>query len=235
MTGNKRPSAKVAAGFGSTTRANARLLALTRVGLLRRFFVGSIGAGRKAVYTLTPKGADAVAARLEGINRASGRLVVGDRFIEHQTGINEIYLALKHRPIPYPDVRLRRWRTFHGPLSETVRLTPDSYAELDTAQGARAMFVEVDLSTEALGVWRQKVSQYLQLAVSREFEKLFRLPQFRVLAVASSSTRLARLRTATAQQTDRIFWFATFEIINRQGLWAPIWLRPKGEQPLPLM
>jgi len=228
-----REMAKVVAGFGSTTRANSRLLMLTRAGLLRRFFVGSIGAGRKAVYTLTPKGVDAVAARLEGINRASGRLVVGDRFIEHQTGINEIYLALKYRPIPQPGVRLLRWRAFRRPLSEAIKLTPDGYAELETPPGVRALFLEVDLGTEALGVWRRKVSEYLQLAVSSEFQRLFRQPQFRVLVVASSNARLQRLRSATAQQTDRIFRFATFEIINRQGLFTPVWLRPRGDQPLP--
>ena len=36
-----REAAKIVAGFGSTTRANTRLLALTRAGLLRRFFIGS--------------------------------------------------------------------------------------------------------------------------------------------------------------------------------------------------
>ena len=36
-----REQAKIVAGFGSTTRANARLLALVRAGLLRRFFLGA--------------------------------------------------------------------------------------------------------------------------------------------------------------------------------------------------
>jgi hypothetical protein len=79
------------------------------------------------------------------------------------------------------------------------------------------------------------VSQYLQLAGSSEFPRLFRQPQFRVLVVASSNARLERLRSATAEQTDRIFRFATFEIINRQGLFTPVWLRPRGELPLPLL
>src|ERR1035438_1909447 len=44
-----REQARIVAGFQSTTRANTRLLALTRAGLLRRFFLGS-GGGRKALY-----------------------------------------------------------------------------------------------------------------------------------------------------------------------------------------
>src|ERR1035438_604819 len=86
-----REMTKLVAGFSSTRRANARLLQLTRTGLLRRFFVGSIAHGRKAVYTLSPKGSELVAAKLGGISRPAGRLVVGDAFVEHQTSINEIY------------------------------------------------------------------------------------------------------------------------------------------------
>src|SRR3989442_15252249 len=77
-----REMTKLVAGFGSTTQVNTRLLELTRAGLLRRFFVGSIASGRKAIYTLSPKGADLVTAKLGGIHRPAGRLIVGDRFIE---------------------------------------------------------------------------------------------------------------------------------------------------------
>src|SRR6201997_5378830 len=72
-----REMAKVVAAFKSTRRANARLLQLTRAGLLRRFFVGSVAHGRKAVYTLSPKASELVGATLGGIKRPSGRLVVG--------------------------------------------------------------------------------------------------------------------------------------------------------------
>jgi len=51
-----RETTKLVAGFGSTTQVNTRLLELTRAGLLRRFFIGCIAHGRKAVYTLSPKG-----------------------------------------------------------------------------------------------------------------------------------------------------------------------------------
>src|SRR5437016_13917575 len=78
-----RESAKLVAGFGSTTRANTRLLKLTRAGVLRRFFTGTVASGRKAVYTLSPKGAEAVHAQFEGIKRPSERLILGDRFVEH--------------------------------------------------------------------------------------------------------------------------------------------------------
>jgi hypothetical protein len=225
-----REMAQVVAGFRITRRVNARLLQLTKAGLLRRFFLGSVAHGRKAVYTLTPKGTELVNAKLGGINRNSGRLVVGDIFVEHQSGINEIYIALKYRPIPDPGMRLRRWITFRQSISEAIKLTPDAYFELVPGDTVRPMFLEVDLGTEALKVWKQKTAYYLQLAVSGEFLKRFRQPQFRVLVVANSDKRLTNIRATVAKSTDKIFWFTTLENINRNGIWSPVWLRPTGDQ-----
>src|ERR1700722_11132497 len=52
-----REQAKGVAGFGSTHRANTRLLHLTKAGLLRRFFLGTKGGGQKALYALSRNGA----------------------------------------------------------------------------------------------------------------------------------------------------------------------------------
>lgn len=224
-----RETAKVVAGFGSTRRANARLLQLTRGGLLRRFFVGSIAHGRKAVYTLSPKGADLVQATLGGLKRPSERLVVGDMFVAHQSGINEIYLAIKYRPSS-ASIRLIRWLSFRQPISESIKLAPDGYCEIAPGQNLLPMFVEVDRGTEALGVWAEKVAYYLQLAVSGEFHKRFRQPRFRVLVVVNSERRLANIRATIAKATDKIFWLTTFNSIHREGFWSPIWLRPTGDQ-----
>lgn len=230
-----RESTKVVAGFRSTRRANARLLQLTEAGLLRRFFVGSIAHGRKAVYTLSPKGSELVGASLGGINRAQGRLIVGDTFVQHQSGINDIYLAVKYRPAPIAAARFLRWHTFRQSISESIKLTPDGYVEFASGDGTRAMFLEVDLGTEALSVWQQKTASYLQLAVSGEFLQRFRQPQFRVLVVANSERRLNNIRGTVAKSTDKLFWFTTLDSINSDGLWSPVWLRPTGDRRLPLL
>ena len=174
-------------------------------------------------------------SRLPGIKRAAGRLIVGDRFVEHQFGVNQVYLALKYAPAPTPDIRLLRWRGFREPISEAIKLTPDAYFELEASKTARPMFLEVDLGTEGLTVWQQKTGYYLQLAISGQFQKLFHQPQFRVLVVAATERRLRNLRQTIAKQTDKIFWFTNIESINRCGLFAPIWLRPKGDQPATLL
>lgn len=225
-----REAASTIGRFLSIRRANRRLLLLTRVGLLKRFFVGSIAHGRKAVYTLSAKGTALVSAKLGGIQRPSGRLVVSDAFVEHQSGINEIYLALRYRSTPLTGVRLLRWHTFRQPISDQIKLTPDGYFEIAVIESIRSMFLEVDLGTEALAVWQQKVGSYLQLAVSGDFVKQFRQAQFRVLVVANSDRRLANIRATVAKSTDKIFWFTTFENIHRDGLWSKVWLRPAGDQ-----
>ena len=150
--------------------------------------------------------------------------------MEHQSGINEIYLALRYRPIPSTGARLLRWHSFHRPISDQIKLTPDGYFEIAVLQSIRAMFLEIDLGTEALAVWQQKVASYLQLALSGDFLKKFRQQQFRVLVVASSNRRLSNIRATVAKSTDKIFWFTTFETIHRDGLWSPVWLRPAGDQ-----
>lgn len=226
-----RETAKVVAGFGSTTRANTRLLMLTRAGLLRRFFVGSVAFGRKAVYTLSPKGADLIQAQLPGIQRPVGRLVVGDKFVEHQSLVNEIYVAVKHRPTPDPSYRLQRWLSFGRELAEGIQLKPDGYFEVQSGGGQnRAMFLEVDLGTEPLPAWEQKTNGYLQLALTGQFQQRFRQQKFRVLVVCPSDRRLRHVRSAVLKHTDKIFWFTTFELIDRQGIWSPVWLRPTGDQ-----
>src|SRR5207253_11501302 len=118
----------------------------------------------------------------------------------------------------------------HHPISEAIKLIPDGYFESAFGDVVRSSFLEVDLGTEALSVWLQKTGYYLQLARSGEFSTRFRQPQFRVLVVANSERRLANIRASIANSTDKIFWFSTFENINRDGIWSPIWLRPAGDQ-----
>jgi hypothetical protein len=225
-----REMTKVVAGFGTTTQVNIRLLELTRNGFLRRFFAGTIGGGRKAVYTLSAKGADRVNADLGGIQRPEGRLVAGDRFVEHQTAINEVYLAVKYAGAPNASIGLLRWHAFRQSISEAIKLTPDGYFEIASTEGIPAMFLEVDMGTEALSVWKQKIAYYIQLAVSGEFTRRFRQQQFRVLVVANSDRRLANIRSIVCKSTDKIFWFATTDTIKREGIWSSIWLRPSDDQ-----
>jgi len=225
-----REQAKCVGGFRSTTRVNTRLLTLTRAGLLRRYFLGTTASGRQALYSLSKRGAELVDVPYRGLRRGSDETVVADFFVTHQLRINEIFCAAKYRGIPIPDVRFVQWQSFHAPIDPGQSLIPDGYVEFATPTRTLAAFVEVDLSNESRSVWRGKIQSNLRYAISGSFERQFTHPQFRTLVVANSKRRLESLREATAELTDKIFWFTTFESITKDGFWSPIWQRPKDHR-----
>jgi Replication-relaxation len=228
-----REQAKVIAGFGSTTRMNARLLALVRAGLLKRFFLGTRAGGAKALYALSLKGAKFVGVPDRGPQRRNDMALVGDLFVEHQLAVNDIHCAFKTQSVP--GVSFRRWAAFFDPISQGIPLIPDGYLELETPSGVAAAFLEVDLGSESRTVWKDKVKSYLTYAVSGAFEKQFGGSRFRVLVIAHSERRMESIRRVVGEMTDKIFWFASQESIHRDGLFSPVWLRPRGEDRLPLI
>lgn len=229
-----RDQAKIVGGFGSTTRVNTRLLALTRHGLLRRFFLGTTFGGTKALYTLSPKGAEFVGVPLRVPRRRKDETYASDFVIQHQLTVNEAYCALKYGTIP-PGVQFERWETFFEPILPGLRLIPDGYVELRTPEGVSAAFFEIDRGHEHSPVWKEKVNRYLELALTNVREATrFRRP-FRVLTVFPTERRLRSIRKTVAQITAKIFWFASLEAIREKGLFAPVWLRPHGEDRLPLI
>lgn len=220
-----REQAKIVGGFRSTTRANTRLLALTRAGFLRRAFLGN----RQAVYWLASTSGQQASTR-ELTRREPTSL-----YLRHRLEINKVHLLLKYSAIPVAGWWFIRWQDFTRNLAPAVPLIPDGYVEIGSAGGVRSCFIEVDLGTEALPVFQRKVQLYLQLAASGEFSNLFRHPQFRVLVLASSARRLASLRHTIAALTDKVFWLTTLESTNPDRFWSAVWHRPTGDQPQSLL
>jgi len=230
-----REQAKCLGGFSSTTRANTRLLALTRAGLISRFFMGTNGIGRKALYTLSPKGAKLVGSSYQGLRRAKDEFLIGDFFVHHQLSVNEVYCAVKYRPIPVPGTCFVHWVFFTEPMAQGLALIPDGLFELRARDQMVSAFVEVDLGNETRSVWQAKVKAYLRYAMSGQFAEQFADRPFRVLAIAHSDRRTASLRAATTSITEKIFWFASFDSIERAGFWSAIWQRPKDNRFQPLL
>ncbi|MEN6532649.1 MAG: replication-relaxation family protein [Bryobacteraceae bacterium] len=217
-----REQTKVVTGIRSTSRMNERLLKLTRAGFLKRVFIG----GNQAVYALAHRK-----------NRSSNQPATGEPlllFCRHQLEINAVYLALTYRPLP-ESVRYLRFRRFREILAPSVPLIPDAYFELEFRGAVRPMFLEVDLGTESLPVWQRKTREYLQLALSGEFPKLFSQTRFGVLVVTTTPRRLEHLRAEIARATQKIFYLTTPEAIHAEGLWAAVWWRPSGDQPQKLI
>ena len=118
-----------------------RLLALTRAGLLHRFFLGTIAGGAKALYTLSANGARLVGVTASGPGRREDQAVVADFFIQHQLGINEVYCALKYGTRTPEGIAFQRWRAFPKQPTPGLRLIPDGYFEVETPSGIVAAFL----------------------------------------------------------------------------------------------
>ncbi len=224
-----REQAKIVAGFGSTTRANVRLLTLTRAGFLRRFFLGTTAGGTKALYAISRQGAELADIPYRGPRRRNNEVLLADSFVHHQLAVNNIYCKLKAEIASHSNAALVRWLAFYEPLMPHLRLIPDGYFELDTPSGIVASFLEVDLGNEHLKVWRKKIQNYLHLAISGDYERIFGQNRFRLLVIANSHRRLLGIRNVVRASTDKIFWFTDLALVDRHGILATVWLRPKGE------
>lgn len=228
---DREQAAEISGRRSATIRAtNYRLLTLTRAGLLNRFFIGTRAGGIKALYSISAKGAALVGAQARPLQRTRDSVLVGDQFVHHQLMVNAVLIQVKYRPIPVEGVQFVRWISFSGALSNSIALIPDGYFQLESLTGMHSMFLEVDRGTEPQKTWSKKVGLYLQLATSGEFERMFQQQRFRVLVVAESERRLLQIRRTVAQQVQKVFWFSTLDVINRDGLFAAHWLRPVGDE-----
>ena len=227
------PQLGIVAGFHSRTRVNTRLLALHRAGLLRRFFIGS-GGGRKALYATSPKAAQLLHLPNRGPRRQTDATLVADFFVLHQLALNAVYCAVKFQRVPIPNIRFVQWLWFYEPLAQGLPLIPDGYVEWNTGSRIDAAFIEVDLGTEALSVWKDKAERYLELFRSGEFKRQFKQPEFRVLVLANSARRMNTIRAAVAKVTDRMFGFATLCAAQGDQFFGPVWLRPTNPEYRPL-
>lgn len=224
-----RKQASLVARFHSVTRVNARLLKLARMGLLKRFFFVSDLGGKKAVYCLSKKGSELIGVTPNGLTRPEDSFLIGDRFTAHQLAVNAVYCAAFCSYIE--DAAAKNWRTFQKAISPAAPVIPDAYFEINSSETVRPMFLEVDRGTEGLPVWNKKVKEYLHLAVSGEFERLFSYPRFAVLLVTASERRMRSLRAEVSRATVKLFYFSTLERLEQQGFWSAVWLRPQGDQP----
>jgi hypothetical protein len=207
-----REQAARIAGFGSVSRINARMLALVRAGHLTRRFSGQVGVGRKAVYGLP------------GAAKWNGSLLL------HQLALNDVHLAL----LGSSDPRLLSWRRFMQPLTSDLPLIPDGLALLQVRGTPCPVFIEIDRGTESLAIIRQKAQAYFRLALSGEFASLSLGTQFRVAVIATSRRRARNLASTIALITHKLFFISDLESINRDGFFAPHWLRPGGTVAQPL-
>lgn len=86
------------------------------------------------------------------------------------------------------------------------------------------------VGSEALGVWQKKIERYLRLALSGEFQRLSGRARFKVAVIAETESRSESIKKLSAKIHGQDIRFTSFEIINRESFWSPIWQRPTGDQ-----
>jgi hypothetical protein len=205
------------AGFHSISRVNVRLARLRNAGLIVRYFTATSTGSRCSIFSLSKRGAHEAETTFVPMRWRPDAFLLGNAFVAHQLALADLYIAASRKEI--------RWQQPSSPLSPAVRLIPDAYIE----DSQRSFFLEMDLGTETLAVWTQKVAAYLKLATTGEFRRIVPHPHFAVLVVADSNVRLMALRRHIAKQTQKLFWYCTLDIIMRQGFWSASWLRATGD------
>jgi hypothetical protein len=205
------------AGFHSVSRANVRLAKLRRASLISRYFAATATGSRRSVYGLTKQGAAEVPLPHVPLKWKPDSILLGNSFAAHQLALSDIYIGA----MSGPDIR---WWTFSVPPVPSIPIIPDAAIESPT----QSFFLEMDLGTEPTSVWSRKVAHYLKLAASGAFREIVVHPQFAVLVVTDDEERMHLLRRHIAKQTQKLFWFQTLSIIQRQEFWSASWLRSGG-------
>lgn len=210
--------------FSSKTRGNATLARLVRHGFLSRRHQPSVAGTSRALYFAGPAAQVLLNTSADTHRNSRRRLaVLSDLFLDHQLLVTDVRLAFVAAG---PECQDPRWRNESELRALNLGLIPDGHIEYSSRGKRFGAFVEIDRGTEDLTRWVRKVQAYVLLARSDRYRSIFTLPFYRVLVIAESDGRLRNLRKATAQLTDRIFWFTTHERLLKDGPFHHIWQRP---------
>ncbi len=213
--------------------------------LIKPVEVGS----HQLVYALDKRGADVTADALKierrkiRWNRANNR--VEFLFLEHTLGVSEIRVCLdvalagrREELLFYQrgDKSHLRRISMKGSKKKYFVVAPDAFFGIQTGRGKYIFFVEVDLGTETLSRFAEKVTAYKRYWKSRQYTEEYGFNNFRVLTVCESERRLANLIQATGKVGGRqMFLFTTFSAMQNDGPLGSVWLSPFIDLPTSLL
>src|SRR3990172_5114706 len=206
--------------------AARRLQVLYEAGYVQRLVMPVLpGTGRSpAVYALSSRGADAVAAHL-GVDRGEVDWTPKHTratafFMEHTLAIARLWASLEAALLDTDlrlgswtgEAQLRQWdkRVFDREVHRWVPVRPDGYFRLWRSKGCSLpCFVEVDMRTETNGRFAQKMTAY-EVYRREEGRGKSDVADFRLLVVTSGARRLENLRRVSSRVVDQDFClFAT--------------------------
>src|SRR3990170_8122622 len=211
--------------------AARRLQVLYEAGYVQRLVMPVLpGTGRSpAVYALSSRGADAVAAHL-GVDRGEVDWTPKQSratafFMEHTLAIAQLWAALTaalrgtgfHIGRWAGEAELRRWamRGYDRESGRTISIRPDGYMELIWPDDAfDPFFIEVDMGTETNTRVGRKLGAYHDLR--REIARSdLDMRDFYLLIVTSGARRMENLRRiASKALSHNVCCFATLEDLH---------------------
>ena len=166
-------------------------------------------------------------------------------FMDHTLGISEfkvcLDLALLRRPeeilfYQRGDKSHLRRISVTGAKKKYFVVAPDAFFGIQSGRGKHIFFLEVDMGTETLSRFAEKVTAYKRYWKSRQYTEEYGFNHFRVLTVAESERRLANLIQATGKAGGRqMFLFTTFSKIQNDSSLGSVWLSPFLNLPTSLL
>jgi hypothetical protein len=226
------------APFQSLTRANTRLSALTREGILRRkmlpVFPGHGSA--QSLYFLGKASRPFLRIDRLSITQVIRQVSRWDlRQVEHVRTANHALLSLLVglRAVNASAISFRTEPELRKRLHDRT-LVPDGWVEWTFAAKRFNCFLEVDLHHEGLQVWREKVLAYVAYAESGLHQEYFGYHSFRVLVLAGPGRRLGNLRQV-ASAAGSVFLLAEISQVTAESALGPIWQAAAGSGQVALM
>jgi len=236
-------------GHASRVACGARIKKLYEHKFLDRLVKPVEVGSHQLVYALDKRGADVVAASLEidrhkiRWNRANNR--VEFLFLEHTLGVSEfrvcldVALAGRREELLFyqrgDKTHLRRI-SVTGAKKKYFVVAPDAFFGIQSGRGKHIFFLEVDMGTETLSRFSEKVTAYKRYWKSRQYTEEYGFNHFRVLTVAESERRLGNLIQATGRAGGRqMFLFTTFTAIQSDSPLGSVWLSPNLDLPTSLL
>ena len=233
----------------SLQAVSARLKKLSDHKFLDKLQRAVAGGASQAVYALNKRGADVVASTL-GIDRRKVRWNRTNNrvewlFMDHTIGVSEFKVCLdvalagrREELLFYQrgDKSHLRRISMTGAKKKYFVVAPDAFFGIQTGRGKCIFFLEVDLGTETLSRFAEKIIAYKRYWKSRQYTEEYGFNNFRVLTVCESERRLANLRQATGRAGGRqMFLFTTFSKIQQFSPLGSVWLSPFIDLPTSLL
>jgi DNA-binding HxlR family transcriptional regulator len=212
--------------FGSLTRANTRLKALVSVGILSRKQI-PVYPGHGSAQALYHLGRGAASVMFGETDWLASHVRQASRWdlrqVEHVLAANQVLVDFHSALHSRTGVQLLSFQT-EPELRQIfcdLALVPDGWVSWIEGGVRFNCFVEVDLGTEGLIQWREKVLAYLRYAESGQHQERFGFRGFRVVVLAESRVRLENLRRAS-EHAGRLFLFSPIGTTNvLDAVWQP--------------